>query len=389
MVFPELSDNPAIVFRHEGTILFVRHLTFGHPESVFHTGFKCRPAIGFTIVTSHHKLSGRYPHKIHRYSRSYFDLTGFLSVGLLFFCCLIFIERPTGNFHVPGFGFLHRSRHDRLDGPFTFQYFRIIGQFFPPIHPCLIVFVRQFDPTVVLVKFIHFGNVDKLSIIRSIEIDPVVKCFPFLIRQFHPIMSFFEHTHQLGIGSMIFVRFQYIHFSLGSLTVYIRHDGQVALAPGTSETRIIRIHTSAGQVHMTLFIVTSHTSPIEDRLNFQVEGKRTNASFRSLQAMGFRLGSDRTLRNRDLVLIFMATDTRYGFSRHRSKPASHPLYGPSLSIQRLNSDRRIGRYFEYSRSILFDRYGSQQPFDIPSRLNSLGIMIGSCHPISIFISQNP
>ena len=97
---------------------------------------------------------------------------------------------------------------------------------------------------------------------------------------------------------------------------------------------------------------------------------------------------DRTFGHSDCILVFMTARTGYDFAGHTRQPASHPLDGSSVFVQRLDRNRRIGRYLEHDGTVLFDRNRTEDTFDIPSALDTLRIVVGRSEDISIFVGKD-
>ena len=133
--------------------------------------------------------------------------------------------------------------------------------------------------------------------------------------------------------------------------------------------------------------MTSNTSAVQDRLHFQVKRERACTAFGQSQSRRSFLRSDHTFRDRDLVLVFMTTDTGNHFARLTGHPASHPLDSHAILIQRLDGDRCIGRSLEDHGTVFFDRNRPQHTLDIPTGLDSMPVMVGTSLYIRIFVSM--
>ena len=335
-----------------------------------------------SLVTSHHKLSGRDAYKVHHDARSQLDALLcllFLCQHALSDCC---IKRPA--FHIHFFIFIFPAF--RFYGRRLRLFVQIIGigtDLRLPVYTGTGIFLRQLRTTADLfhsLKDICF----KFTMIRSIKVNPVIKRFPFLIGQFNTMMSGFQHFDQLAGRGMIFVGIQDFDLRFRSLAVDIRMKIQITFAKSGKI-----IDTATGKIGQFIgTVMAGDAGTVQHRLYFQFERERTLSAFRQCDRMRFDSRSDHTFRDRYLVLVFVATDTGDGFSRHSGQPATHPLHGTSARVQRLKRDRRIGRNSEQCGTILFDRHRTQQAFDIPSALNTLCPMVGRSFIISIFVRQH-
>ena len=55
MIFPQLADEAAVMFREDCAELFIADFDLTHPESFLHNLLMSRRVIGMTSVTTHHK----------------------------------------------------------------------------------------------------------------------------------------------------------------------------------------------------------------------------------------------------------------------------------------------------------------------------------------------
>ena len=270
----------------------------------------------------------------------------------------------------------HLFRHCRTDFSFTFQIRSIIGQLFTPIHTGIAIFISQLLTTCILVVTIQQICIE-CTTARCIHINPHNQMLPFVVGQLHIMMSTFQHTNNLTGRSMVLIRAHDIHIRFRPLAVHIRMESQITLleitctAPvgNTYGCRILEVRT-----FRFASIVASHTSTIKNGLNLISESIRANAAFRYFQFMRLTGRSLHAFRNG--ILVFMATDTRNDFARHTGQPATHPLYGTSVFIQRLQRNRCIGWNLKDSRAVFLHRNCTQQTLDIPSCLDTVVIMIG-------------
>ncbi len=275
-----------------------------------------------------------------------------------------------------------------FDLSLAFQQTCIISQFLAPVGTGTVrILIGQFKATAVLFVSIQRISI-KFATSRSVHIDPHREMIPFVISQFHIVMATFQHTDDFAGRSMIFVGSHHIHIRFRSLPVYVRMEGQVTLLEITRTAPVG--YTDRGRIFKVrpagfASIMASHTGTVENRLYLIFKGIRTDTTIGNLQFMRLTGRCSNPFRNRNGVLIFMAAHTGYHFARHTGQPATHPLYGTSVRIERLEGDRRIGRNLKDSRAILFYRNGSQQTLDIPSGLDTVIIMVGQRSAISIFI----
>ena len=375
------------MIREDNVELFVRRFQLGHPEGFVDLHFGSRISIRFATVATHHEFTGRDTDEIDFHSRSDFNhLTGFLLLSQ-HFLDPVGTERPT--FHLQVL-FLYRSslfRHYRGDRTLLLQIVGIVGDFLLPIDTGSVrIFVGQFLTTLDLVEsFIRKHRQDirvEVTFVGSIIVDPVVKRLPFLVGQLHVVVAFFQQADEFARVRMIFIRLQNNHIAFTSLTVHIRMQVQV----GSTIAPIIFLTTT--QVERFSFtVMTGDTSAIQDRLHFQVERERTSATFGQRQGRRSFLRSNHTLRDRDLVLVFVATDTGNHFTGLTGHPATHPLDSHAVFVQRLDGYRSVGRSFEDHGTVFFDRNRTQHTFDIPTGLDSVPVMVGASLHIRIFVSM--
>lgn len=203
-----------------------------------------------------------------------------------------------------------------------------------------------------------------------------------------------QDADQLTVVCVIFVRLKNINIRFRPLTVNVRVQVQVALVVmpfqfgQDSPVCKVTIWSLRKSGCAIVPLWQGYAVAVEYRLYFQAEGKRADTSFGHFQLAGRDGGGYGTFRHGDGILILMATDTGYDLAGHAGQPASHPLDGGTVLIQRLDRDRGVGRYFEHSRSVFFYGDGSENALDVPSALNALGIVVGRSEDIGIFVSED-
>ena len=142
-------------------------------------------------------------------------------------------------------------------------------------------------------------------------------------------MPFLQYLNQFTRINMIFVWLQYSHIGFRPLAMYIRMQIQISRT-------ISSFLLTAAQVKYFLAVMTSHTSTIQYGLYFQIECKRTDSAFGCLDCMRRTLGSECTFGNRNLILVFVAPDTRDYFARLTCQPTTHKLYRSSVFVNWLD-----------------------------------------------------
>ena len=312
-----------------------------------------------------------------------------LSAGLFFigqhgFDCIC-IERPVFHLYILFFHRCRSLRHDRSYLSLVLQISRIVCNFLLPVYSHAIgIFVGKlcttFNLVVTLVGEIGDFVGIEIALVRSIIINPIVQCPPLFIGQFYVGMSFFKDTDQFTGVCMIFVRLQNSHVGFRALAVNIRVQIQIRRAVA------VFIFLSGTKVECFFTVVAGDTGTVEDRLYFQVESERANATFGCFDGMSGTLRSNHAFGYGDLVLVFVASDTGYDLTRLSGQPATHPLYSHSILIQGLDRNRSIGRNFKNNRAVFLHRYGTQHTFNIPTRLDTMPVMVRLCLDISILIS---
>jgi len=275
VVFPQLVDETAVVFRINNTKLLVGYFHFTHPERFVDLHLSCRISIRFAVIATHYEFTCRDTNEVDLHTRSDFDLftvAGFLSKHV-FDSCLV--ERPSFRFH---FFHLYRScffRHNRSDRTLCFQIRSIVSDFFLPVYPHTVgILICQFFTTFDLIEslvrndFLTQNVCIEVTFIRSVIVDPVIQFQPFFVCQFHVMVTLLQDTNQFASVRMIFIRLKNNHITFTTLTVYVRMKIQIRSAITQS------VFLTTTQVECFAFaIVTSDTSTIQDRLNFQVEGE--------------------------------------------------------------------------------------------------------------------
>ena len=221
----------------------------------------------------------------------------------------------------------------------------------------------------------------EIALVRSIIINPIVQRPPLFIGQFYVGMSFFKDTDQFTGVCMIFVRLQNSHVGFRALAVHIRVQIQIRRAVA------VFIFLSGTKVECFFTVVAGDTGTVEDRLYFQVESERANATFGCFDGMSGTLRSNHAFGYGDLVLVFVASDTGYDLTRLSGQPATHPLDGGTVFVDRLYGYRRIGRYLENHRTVFFHGHGSQLALDIPSALNPVPVVVGYGFQIGVFVGM--
>ena len=83
----------------------------------------------------------------------------------------------------------------------------------------------------------------------------------------------------------------------------------------------------------------------------------------------------------------MASHAREHLAGHTRNPTTHPLYGTTLLVQRLERHGGIGRNLKHSRAIGLNRHLAQITLYIPSALDTLCDMIRLGCNVGIFVSK--
>ena len=189
---------------------------------------------------------------------------------------------------------------------------------------------------------------------------------------------------------MVLVGFHYIYVSLRTLTVNVRVEIQIAQSKiqttrlGTTRRGVITTSLIIILLHnlktsevglCAIGIVTHYAVAVKYWLHLQIECKRTNATLGSLQRSRSLGRCHHTLGHRQRVLILVTAHAREHLTGHTRNPATHPLNGATLLVQRLERHGGIGRNLEHSRAIGFNIHLTQITLYIPSALDTLRDMV--------------
>ena len=123
-------------------------------------------------------------------------------------------------------------------------------------------------------------------------------------------------------------------------------------------------------------------------LYLKVECERAHTTLWGLQLCWCFARCHSTLCYRHRVLILVTSHTRKHLARHTRNPATHPLYGTSFAVQRLERYGCVGRYLEHSRAVGLHIHLAEVSLNIPTTLNALRDVVRLRIHIGIFVGKD-
>ena len=209
MIFPSLSDVPAVVFREKCAELLVRDFGHAHPEAFLHVCLECWRSGGSSVVT-HHKAAGGNPYQVDMYIRSDGEAAGRFVFGSLPGSRRLRVERES----------LYLDRADRFGRLLYFDCFAgrcsgnavclfvffqpvgVVGNLFLPVNLYTAVFLGQLHTAFHLT----FGRLrlqvylGESPIIRRVEIDPGIERSHILFRNLYAVVSGLQDADQFAVA---------------------------------------------------------------------------------------------------------------------------------------------------------------------------------------------
>lgn len=208
MIFPSLSDVPAVVFREKCAELLVRDFGRAHPEAFLHVCLECWRSGGSPVIT-HHKAAGGNPYQVDMHIRSDGEAAGRFVFGCLPGSRCLCVEREsftlTGRTGLVGFFISTVSPVVAPVMPSAFCFLsasRRSRQSLLPVNPYTAVFLGQLHTAFHLT----FGRLrlqvylGESPIIRRVEIDPGIERPHVLFRNLYAVMLSLQDADQFAVA---------------------------------------------------------------------------------------------------------------------------------------------------------------------------------------------
>ena len=126
---------------------------------------------------------------------------------------------------------------------------------------------------------------------------------------------------------------------------------------------------------------------VQNGLNFFLESNRTFRTVKLDDSVWSAARRHIELRRGNRVLIFVASRTGNPFARHAGQPGTHDLQSVAVFVQRLQSQRDVGRNNEVGAAVRLDVDFAQEDFAVPGRFFAHSVVVADA-AVSVLIAEN-